>query len=116
MTWNIEDTINDMNNSPAFLDNGFHAQKSMDNNYSMDIMDETDSHCFLNLVDFEKVEEKNYYGRKSSSDEFVLSGEYHYGADILEEGQVFCIGRGMMVSDLADELVDYLKSFRKRIA
>lgn len=116
MTWNIEDTINDLNNSSAFLDNGFHAQKSMDNDYSMDIMDENASHCFLNLVNFEKVEEEDYYGRESSSDEFVLSGEYHYGADILDEGQTFSVGRGMTVNDFADELVDYLKSFRKRIA
>lgn len=116
MTWNIEDVIIDMNNSPAFVENYFHAQKSIDDDYSIDVMDETVSHCFLYLVNFEKVEEEDYYDRPGSADEYTLSGQYHYGADILEEGQTFCLDKGMTVDQLASDIADYLKSFRKVIA
>lgn len=116
MAWNIEDVITDMNNSPAFVENCLRAEKSVGDDYSMDVMDETDSHCFLYLVNFEKSEKEDYYERSSSSDEYTLSGQYHYGADILEEGQTFCLDKGMTVDQLASDIADYLKSFRKVLA
>lgn len=106
MTWNIEDVITDMNNSPAFVENCLRAEKSVGDDYSVDVMDETDSHCFLYLVNFEKAEK----------DEYTLSGQYHYGADILEEGQTFCLDKGMTVDQLASDIADYLNSFRKVLA